>query len=312
MNIYAIYKKINLKQIKDFIKANQEENLHLDFKTIVNADFSTKDDRKNFAKALSGFANSDGGLIIWGVSARKNSVGIDCADKILEIHPISLLMSKLNQLTGELVNPTVEGVVHKKIPTAKDKGIAVTLIPPSGSGPHMAKGGEDRYYKRSGDSFYRMEHFDIEDMFGRRKKPKLSLTTRKVSLASGTKESRFLLILGIKNTGRGPAKSPFLSVRVNPPYVIHKYGIDQWGGIGLKRLTKASDSDEEKYGGSSDIVIYPGIVHDVTAVEVTYDNELPTISDVIINYKIAAEEINFASGRIKITADKLRKIKNFV
>lgn len=29
----------------------------------------------------------------------------------------------------------------------------------------MAKLEEDRYYKRSGDSFYRMEHFDLEDMF---------------------------------------------------------------------------------------------------------------------------------------------------
>ena len=39
----------------------------------------------------------------------------------------------------------------------------------------MAKLGEDRYYKRSGDSFYRMEHFDLEDMFGRRPKPLLTL-----------------------------------------------------------------------------------------------------------------------------------------
>ena len=30
----------------------------------------------------------------------------------------------------------------------------------------MAKLGEDRYYKRSGDSFRKMEHFDLEDMFG--------------------------------------------------------------------------------------------------------------------------------------------------
>jgi hypothetical protein len=39
----------------------------------------------------------------------------------------------------------------------------------------MAKFGQDRYYKRSGDTFRRMEHFDLEDMFGRRPRPKLEL-----------------------------------------------------------------------------------------------------------------------------------------
>ena len=41
----------------------------------------------------------------------------------------------------------------------------------------MAKLGENRYYKRSGDSFYQMEHFDLEDMFGRRRKPKLKMSS---------------------------------------------------------------------------------------------------------------------------------------
>ena len=27
------------------------------------------DDRKNYSKALSGFANSDGGVIVWGIGA---------------------------------------------------------------------------------------------------------------------------------------------------------------------------------------------------------------------------------------------------
>ena len=33
------------------------------------------EERRNFAKAVSGFANSDGGLIVWGIDARPNSDG---------------------------------------------------------------------------------------------------------------------------------------------------------------------------------------------------------------------------------------------
>ena len=53
----------------------------------------------------------------------------------------------------------------------------------------MAKAGEDRYYKRSGASFYRMEHFDLEDMFGRRLKPKLNTVVRGSFLRVGVEES---------------------------------------------------------------------------------------------------------------------------
>ncbi len=143
----------------EFIHNGKQENLFLDFKTVSKATFS-RDDRKTLAKALSGFANSSGGLVIWGIDARKNDDGIDCACGKKEIESLSLFMSRINQLTGELVNPIVEGVDHKQIVSESDKGFAVTLIPASNSGPHMAKGSEDRYYKRSGDSFYRMEHYN--------------------------------------------------------------------------------------------------------------------------------------------------------
>ncbi len=43
----------------------------------------------------------------------------------------------------------------------------------------MAKLGEDRYYKRNGQQFLKMEHFDLEDMFGRRQKPDLKINISK-------------------------------------------------------------------------------------------------------------------------------------
>ena len=46
----------------------REENLYLDFKKAADGKGpATKPDRKNLSKALSGFANSEGGVIVWGV-----------------------------------------------------------------------------------------------------------------------------------------------------------------------------------------------------------------------------------------------------
>jgi hypothetical protein len=105
------------------------------------------------------------------VLAKKNQDGVDCAQAPAEISSLKLFLSRLNELTGEALSPVVDGVQHKLLETSAETGFAATFVPESLSGPHMAKLGDDRYYKRSGASFYRMEHFDLEDMFGRRQKP---------------------------------------------------------------------------------------------------------------------------------------------
>jgi len=295
MEINKVFEQIDADHIQAFIEDGQEENLFLDFKTINKPDM-TRDDRKTLAKALSGFANSSGGLVVWGVDARKNEQGIDCANKAKEVEKVSLFLSKLNQFTGDLVNPIVEGVMHKKIVTSGDKGFAVSLMPPSDAGPHMAKGGEDRYFKRSGDSFYKMEHFDIEDMFGRRKKPNLQLVTRIIPWSpmwtdDGARKDRLQIILGIKNSGRGSARAPFFAFTCNPPYYEHMGGIDEYGNFGLPKLLRSRGTNEIMYGGSSKYVIHPGTMIDVTTILAHIDEGETNVPDLEISFKIGAEEM---------------------
>jgi len=204
MNLSETFDQLGANEIAEFLRLGQEEHLHLDFKTVSNANLRSTDDKRNLAKCLSGFANSSGGIIVWGVDARKNAQGIDCASAHNEIAPIKLFVSRLNELTGEAVSPIVEGIRHKPIEGGHDSGFAATLVPESDSGPHMAKLGEDRYYKRSGDSFYRMEHFDLEDMFGRRQKPRLSiiLDSRPFADDSTIQDLHF----SFRNLGRAIAK----------------------------------------------------------------------------------------------------------
>ena len=203
MNLVQTFEQLGSPEIAEFVRLGQEENLHLDFKTVRNANMSG-DDRRNLARCLSGFANSSGGIIVWGVDARKNDQGIDCASAAVEIAPVRLFLSRLNQFTGDAVSPIVDGIRHKAIPTADDRGFAVTLVPESDSGPHMAKLGEDRYYKRSGDSFYKMEHFDLEDMFGRRQKPRLQIVLRNLLVPEDDTEEE--LRFNVINVGRAIAK----------------------------------------------------------------------------------------------------------
>src|SRR5271170_2092374 len=139
MTLNETFELVEANEIAEFIRLGQEENLHLEFKTIGNANLRIMDDKRNLAKCLSGFANSGGGLIVWGVDARRNAQSVDCATAASEIAPIRLFLSRLNELTGNAVSPIVDSIRHKAIEVSPDKGYAVTLVPEGDSGPHMAK-----------------------------------------------------------------------------------------------------------------------------------------------------------------------------
>jgi predicted HTH transcriptional regulator len=72
MDIESTFSSLSAEVMAEYETRRQEENLHLDFKLVQDAAFTKRDDRRNLACACSGFANSSGGLIVWGVDARKN------------------------------------------------------------------------------------------------------------------------------------------------------------------------------------------------------------------------------------------------
>jgi hypothetical protein len=297
MNLVDKFQSMTLASIERFVAAGQKEDLHLEFKTVKNANLTHADDKRNLARALSGFANSSGGILIWGIEARKNTDGVDCAIAKSEIEPLPLFISRLNELTGDAVSPIVEGVMHRSIPVTKTKGYAITLVPESISGPHMAKLGEDRYYKRSGGSFYRMEHFDLEDMFGRRKKPVLILSARVVR-----SQDDIAIVLGIRNEGRGSARAPYLAFTVPEPFQVSLFGIDGNRGEGLPRLASSGRDAMRRYGANAAFVIHPGTVHEVARLDLGFGRSKTRLPSgcIVIDYEITAEGLRITRSSTQI------------
>src|SRR4051812_30057997 len=112
MTLEETYENLGLEQIEAYLRERQQEHLHLDFKAVNNPGLD-RNDRKNLARCISGFANSAGGIIVWGIDARKNDDGVDCAGDRKEIPSIDLFVSKLNEYTGQAVLPLVDGIRHK-------------------------------------------------------------------------------------------------------------------------------------------------------------------------------------------------------
>ena len=301
MTHLADFETLTAADLQEFIVRNQEENLHLDFKLVRDATLSSNDDKKNLACAISGFANSSGGLIVWGVDARKNADGIDCAIGLRPIDQVAQMIGRLNSLTGESVDPSVDKVRHRAIETEGGRGFALTLVPESETGPHMAKLGENRYYKRNGDSFYKMEHYDIADMFGRRRKPKLTVFYRVTGITSNAQ-----VHLGLRNDGRATARAPFFAFETKGTLRRSQFGLDGNGNEGLSWLPAASSGLQWAYGGGMDFALHPAMAHEVACLSLGTPARAAPIEDVVVHYAVACEDQPLERSTIVIPLGELR------
>jgi hypothetical protein len=313
-----LYASLDEALIDHFIAEHQEENLHLDFK-LAQASLESRDDRKTLAKALSGFANGDGGVIIWGVDASPNEDGIDCARAKRPISPLSQFISKLNEYTGQAVNPLVSGILHRRIDSSRDSGFAITIVPASDSGPHMAKMGEDRYYKRSGSRFAKMEHYEVADMFGRRQRPKLNLICNLLTHNQGANDGGSELyrvpsvLVKLENSGRGSAKAPFLEITA-PDYFVRAHGaiISRHIDALVRAMPTPNDDSKMRWVGRGDFILHPGTDCEVAKISPQLVNRPFELRPLNIHYILTAENCQIKEGSIEISVEELASCTNIL
>lgn len=308
MSLADDYEAISLDMIRRYVAERKEEHLSLEFKRTASSDLSEINDRKNFATALSGFANADGGLIVWGIGTTRLDK-VDTASSENPIPDVVTFVGRLNEFTGILVNPRVGGVLHRRIQGSGDAGFAVSLVPASDSGPHMAKAGIDRYLRRHGDRFLAMEHYEVADLFGRRPRAKLDLEW---SVRSGGSESsrRFARVeLKLTNRGRGPASAPFLAITTdeNSTEIEHR---------GLTRITRQNDglmqvlpvSDGSvALVGAHGLILPPGPTFEVVNVILTFPLG-KGVAPRRITCHVAAENAPYETVTIDLSREQIASV----
>lgn len=249
-------------------------------------------------------------LSFWGIDSRRDEEGVDAASGYRLVQNPAALLSRLQSLTGQAASPIAEGVMHRSIAIDGEAGVVVSVVPASDRGPHMALLGEHRYYKRSGDSFYKMEHFDIADMFGRRASPHLVLAMEaraQGAWTSGGKRGAFLKpILSIENRGRTVARFPYLRLRVSAPYKLARYGLDGNGNVGLPERARSGDQhDSTVFAGGGGHVIHPGTLLQVTRVELDVNEGSPDLPDLVVEHELACEGARPRQGHVRLSGADL-------
>jgi hypothetical protein len=214
--IFSLLKQDGEKALDEFIAQRESEALSLDFKRAATGAGSARlenSDRENLARAISGFGNTAGGVIVWGIDCRPNQERGDVAHTK---HPIANVRRFVSLIEGAVAGATLpshSGVEsHVVFEKPDGTGFAATLIPQADNYPLQVPN-VFRYFMRAGSSFEPIPHSILATMFGRRPTPLLRINAAvsgKASFKNGILEGGIQLT--VTNAGAGIARDVYLSI----------------------------------------------------------------------------------------------------
>jgi hypothetical protein len=203
--------------VDELIAVRKSEEAFLDFKRSANDGNAPRlhdHDRNHLAKALSGFGNSEGGVVVWGVDCSDRDRHGDVARGKVPIHDVARFVSQLESAVSGLTVPPVQGTRSIVLGvSAGGGGIAATLIPKSYHAPHQWVQ-ERRYFIRAGSAFEPITHGVLAGLFGRAPQP---VVLPKFALAPlWSAQGAFLAdaSIALENDGNVVAEDLFVSSQV--------------------------------------------------------------------------------------------------
>ena len=224
-------------ELEAMVRHRESEDTWLDFKAPDQGGGGWAKVQDLFSKAVAGFGNTDGGVIIWGITTkkRKNKYGemVDAADGFSLIPDPIAISSSLDNDVSRVTFPAHPGVVNEPFPLWDDgSGVVMTYVPLCPHRPlQRALEGTKDFIMRAGDSFTHLPYQLLSGMFGR--PPNAEIRTLASSVAcyhseTGRAEDDFAgkpreqslflkitFVISVENCGSVPARDCYLSLRIN-------------------------------------------------------------------------------------------------
>lgn len=203
--------------LEQLIADREPESLFLDFKRSPQDGVSktlSPEDNKNLSKAISGFANSSGGIVVCGVDCRRHpATGNELAHK----HPLadaSGFTTKLQAAVSRTTIPPHPGVqvLYFDEPSQSPAGYVVVYVPQSLIGPIRALV-SNHYHVRTGSDFSFLPHDVLAGMFGRVPQPNADLNLISHPARLDSKPDHLTIEFGfvVVNLGAVVGERPYLS-----------------------------------------------------------------------------------------------------
>lgn len=193
------YNKIDytFEDIKSLIENDVEESIYLDFKDAKALDKSDGK-RKDISKDVASFANSDGGIIIYGIIEENHK-----ASKISFVNGNEYTKEWLEQIINSSIQRRISDLLVLPIRNMGkiEETIYIVKIPKSLDAPHLSK--DKKFYKRFNFECVPMEEYEIRQSYGQKLKSKLKLNGWSFSKIESNNDNEYKFICEIQIINEG-------------------------------------------------------------------------------------------------------------
>jgi hypothetical protein len=243
---YALFKKLSDKGASDLLqsfatsvpKTFEDETLEFKSGYIKNDDID-----KIWSKNLGAFANNQGGVLVWGITAdRDKETGIDAANALSLVPQPDVLKQRLLEKYQFLTEPVLVGTEVVSIPAVGDAGFVVCFIPEGQHKPYKSMRASRPYYIRINDDSVEVPHTFLRQLFAPRhsvkfalavsesfKRPTISNFTFRFNPLTPNAVKR-VLVVTVQNVGESSAKDVYISLEADG-YTFHRLVASDTAGV---------------------------------------------------------------------------------
>jgi len=271
--------------ILDLVNNSTEESIHLDFKSAGSLD-KTEIKKSEISKDVSAFANSDGGVIIYGILEDKH-----LAKEISFING--------NIYTKEWLEQIINSNIQQKLPDVKifpirfdgdiSRSVYVVDIPSSTNGPHISK--DKRYYRRYNFESVIMEEYEIRNFYLRKQLSDVVLHGVFVFALEDqnwakNQKYKFMVDVKVKNLSKTYSDSYKVSLALNKTKDINiNYEVEKLYNLSYLNKNQIALSTTKR------IAIFPDEITTIInfTLEIDYCNRLNITYPIVVNVKVYNE-----------------------
>lgn len=277
-----------------------EEHLGLDYKAAGSL-AKTDGKRREVTKDVSAFANSSGGVVIYGVAESSDKEKRHLPERLDPVDRTVLTKEWLEQVI-QTIQPRIEGVViHPvSIDERDEKAVCYVVEIPQSHTAHQAR--DHIYYKRHNFNSVPMEDYEVRDVMNRKTHPQLQASIY-INRTAGHPKPEGTILVRLENTGRVLARHYMVDLKVpldasglisvdEPVAMEH----DEDGDCYHLRLTPALS--QLPLFPLSDVVLRRGFRTNVK--EVRHVNGRPVVKCRYVTVTIYADEMPALQARLDI------------
>jgi hypothetical protein len=277
--------------IRAMVDSRESEDTSLDFKDAQKANIDEV--KRLFSEAVSGFGNTAGGLIVWGVTTKKaGDSEVANGTNLIDGETLKRLCSTLDNEISKATFPANPGVQNLRVPMDDaGAGVLVTFVPLSPERPLQRQNARRNFMMRAGGAFIELPYQVLAGMFGRAPNPEVRARVHVIAnysllpgmstnfrLTRGVPYFQVQVFFDLENIGNVAASNAYLTVAVQSGQGEIAFGEDKSGVWSYRQYKRWAHSQRAVAMAHNDFILAPREASQALGVSVTFGrrNDHPT------------------------------------